>query len=305
MPADHSTELTIAAANMHVTADKGKNLAKIIRMVGECERLGADLVVFPELALHGYPDLDIPIGSVAAASQHRRYVLEAESIPGPAVEALARRLRNTEMVVQFGLVETGEVRGILYNSIAIVSNDGLIGTYRKIHNALEFPYFGEGRDTPVFPLKGQSVASLICFDLMMPELARVYALKGAEILLVSTAWPEASWPSMTSLSAGYQENTMSLAAEANAVFNQVWVVVSNQCGESSSGVQYAGLSQIIRPSGFRVACAGKDEGFAVTRVNIRDGVLDARVGGFHIMGARRPSCYKSLVAGEGDRGEGE
>ena len=298
-----STDLTIVAANMRVTAKTKDNLARIIGTIEECEQLGANLVVLPELALQGYPDLDLPIGSVAAAEQHRRYVLEAETIPGPAVDAVTKRLRNTEMIVQFGLAETGEVRGVLYNSIAIVSKDGLIGRYRKIHNALEFPYFNEGHDTPVFRWNGLCMASLICFDLMMPELARVYALKGAEVLLVSTAWPQASWPAMTSLSAADQEETMSLAAQANAVFNQTWVVVSNQCGESTSGVQYAGLSQVDRPSGQRVALAGKEEGLAVTKVNVREGVLDSRVGGFHIMGARRPASYQRLTAAPDDMEE--
>ena len=265
-------ELKVAAVNMRVASEKEENLTTMIRMIGECHELGVDLLVFPELSLQGYPDLDIPIGSEAAARQHRRYVLEAEAIPGPSVEAIKASLHDSEMIVQFGLAESGEVRGILYNSVAIVSAQGVIGVYRKIHNALEFPYFNEGYETPVFALPTCSVASLICFDLMIPELARVFALKGAEVLLVSTAWPRESWPAMKSFSAGDQERAMSLAAEANAAFNQVWVVVSNQCGRGSSGVEYAGQSQIVKPSGTRAACAGQDEGIALTTIPVRDGV---------------------------------
>jgi predicted amidohydrolase len=294
-------EMKIAAANMQVTGEKTENLASILRMVAKCKDLGVDVAVFPELALNGYPNLDIPIGSESAAEQHRRYVLGAESLDGRSIGDLVRALNKTTMAIQIGFVETDAIRGVLYNTVAILSAEGVIGTYRKIHNALEFPYFAEGHETPTFDVLGVRAASLICFDIMIPELARTYALKGAELLLVSTAWPRSSWSAMAELSAGRQERAMSLAAEANALFNQIWVVVSNQCGRSASGVEYAGNSQIVGPSGECLARTDDGEGFAIASIDVAEGILDARVRGFHIMGARRPECYAEL-AGKGSLG---
>ena len=129
------------------------------------------------------------------------------------------------MLIQLGLAERALHGNAIYNSTALIGPQGVIGVYRKLHNTFEFPYFSPGEETPVFATSHGTMASLICYDLCFPELLRTYAVNGAELVLMSTAWPMKGHDR----SSDYHGWAMDLAAQSNAFFNQFWIVVSNHC----------------------------------------------------------------------------
>ena len=289
-------ETTLAAANVKIVHDKMRNLARFCDLIDEAAGQGVDILVLPEVGLQGYADFALPTGSKAAAEQKQYYFREAETIPGPATDHLALLARRHGMLIQLGLAERALHGNAIYNSTALIGPEGVIGVYRKLHNTFEFPYFSPGEETPVFATSHGTLASLICYDLCFPELLRTYAVKGAEVALMSTAWPMKGHDR----GSDYHGWAMDLAAQSNAFFNQFWIVVSNHCetGAYSQGVDYYGGSQIVDPRGKVVASLGADEGLVVHRADLRHEVLQSRTEAFfglNLLQDRRPERYEAVL----------
>ena len=290
------TETTLAAANLRITHDKRRNLARFLDAIDEAAARGATLLVLPEAGLQGYADFAFGQGSREAAEQKQYYAREAETIPGPATERIAAAAARHGMFVQLGLAETALHGNVIYNSTALIGPDGVLGIYRKVHNQFEFPYFGPGEDVPVIATPFARCGMIICYDLCFPELIRSYALRGAEVILMSTAWPMKGHER----SDDYHGWAMDLAAQANAFFNQCWLVVSNHCetGAYSQKLDYYGGSQIIDPYGKVVAYAAAEECVLTHTADLQDGLVRSRTEGFfglNLLRDRRPEHYAALV----------
>lgn len=287
---------TLAAANVAVVHDKAVNLTHLLEVIDEAARQRVDLLVLPELGLQGYADFAFAPGTQERADQLRYYTCEAESIPGPSTERIQERAAKHNMYIQVGLAERALHGNVIYNSVALVGPHGIVSVYRKLHNQFEFPYFSPGADTPVVDLPFTRVSSLICYDLVFPEVMRTYALKGAQVALMSTAWPMKGHD-RTDDHHGW---SMDLAAQANAFFNQMWLVLSNHCeaGAHSTDTDYYGNSQIVDPTGRRVACVASQEGLVSYTADLGAEILAARTESFfglNLLRDRRPEYYGALV----------
>ena len=158
------------------------NTEKACRMIAEAAAQGADLVVLPELFSTGY-ELNIVGPHVPEL---------AEPVDGPTVRALQDAARAGGCYVVAGLALTHEMAGVAYNSAVFIDRDGeLQGTYDKQHLwALERFYFRAGFDCPVFDTDFGRVGVMICYDMGFPEVARMLALQGADLILCPSAWCE-------------------------------------------------------------------------------------------------------------------
>jgi predicted amidohydrolase len=296
--------MKIAVANMAVGHEKARNLKKMEELVGQAREHASDLLVFPEMALQGYADFAFPHGSKEAAEQLRYYLAEAEQIPGPSTDAMAALAKRVGMVIQFGLAEIDAARTTVYNSVAVVDPDGLRGTYRKVHNQFEHPYFAPGHAIkPITTSKGL-IGPLICYDLAFPEVARRYALQGVRLLTMSTAWPMKGHDRATD----YHGRMMDLSCRANAFFNQAVLACSNHCeaGAYSAGVDYYGGSQIVAATGDVAAMLATEEGVVAWECDLSAQVNEARTEpffGLSLLADRRPECYRS-PAGQDVGGQG-
>ena len=293
------TETTLAAANLKIEQDKQRNLDKFVEVIDQAATQGVDILVLPEVGLQGYADFGFSTGEKGSVLQKQYYYREAEPVPGPATLRLQEKAAEHGMHIQLGLAERGLHGNVIFNSTALIGPDGVVGVYRKVHNQFEFPYFNPGEATPVFDLPQARAASLICYDLSFPELMRVYALKGATLALKSTAWPMKGHDRTDD----YHGFTMDLAAQANAYFNQMWLVISNHCEKDaySGGLDYWGNSQIVDPYGKVVACLGDEEGLVVHTADLEETVLASRTDGFfglNLLQDRRPQHYGELVNGD-------
>jgi len=185
---------------------------------------------------------------------------------------------------------------MLYNSAALIGPTGLLSVYRKCHNGFEFPYFAPGNRNSVVSIGPLKVASLICYDLAFPEVMRTHALLGAELSLMSTAWPVLG----SQRDGDYGGTRMDLAARANAFFNQMWLVVSNHCetGAYSTDTAYYGATQIVDPTGEVVASMGTEEGMILHRADIAKEVMLSRSENFYglsLLQDRRPDIYYEIT----------
>ena len=291
-----ATEVILAAANVQIAHDKSTNLHRFLELIDEAAAQRVDVLVLPEMGLQGYADFAFPQGSKERSEQKQYYYREAEPIPGPSTEAIRRAAERHGMYVQLGLAESALHGNAIFNSVAMIGPDGVVGVYRKMHNQFEFPYFDPGEDSPMFETVHGRFGSIICYDLCFPELIRTYALHGAEAVLMSTAWPMKGHDR----SDDYHGWSMDLAAQANAFFNQMWMVVSNHCEKNvySDKLDYYGGSQIVDPYGKVVAYLGHDEGLVVHGADLRETTLRSRTEGFfglNLLQDRRPQHYVALI----------
>ena len=89
-----------------------------------------------------------------------------------------------------GMAERAPVGGgvVIYNSVVLIGPTGVVGISRKIHNKSEDAIFNDGNEIVVWETPFARSGAIICYDLCFPEVTRVQALKGAEMITMSTAW---------------------------------------------------------------------------------------------------------------------
>jgi predicted amidohydrolase len=288
------TDVTLAAANVKIVHNKKQNLNRFAELIEEAADKGVDVLVLPEVGLQGYADFDL--SGKAKAEQKQYYFREAEPIPGPSTQAIAALARKHDMLIQLGMAERALHGNAIYNSTALIGPEGVIGIYRKVHNQFEFPYFNPGEEMPVFETPLGVFGSIICYDLCFPELLRTYAIKGADVVLMSTAWPMRGHDRATD----YHGWAMDTAAQGNSFFNQNWLVISNHCekGAYSQNVDYYGGSQIVDPRGKVVSYLADEEGLVIHTADLQAEVLKSRTEeffGLNLLQDRRPEHYGALL----------
>ena len=140
--------------------------------------LGADLVLFPELTLSGYPPEDLLF--------HRGFRLQIEA----ALERVRTQVQGTHVMVGF----PEYTRAGIYNSAAVIAD----GAIAAIHRKAELPnykvfdekrYFQPGAQPTLTQIKGFRIGLLICEDVWEPEPAQLARSSGAELLVVINASP--------------------------------------------------------------------------------------------------------------------
>ncbi len=225
---------TVAAVNFTpVHDDKHATVEKIIENVREAGQQGADLVVFPEGAIPGPASCECrDLGGPCEA-----HLEAAETIPGPMTDAVEKVAGEFDLYVCFGMAEQDPSdAGVLYKAAAVVGPDGVLGSYRKVHlGALPWVTEGityrPGESLPVFSTRFGPIGVQICYDFWFnPELTRILALKGAQ-LIVNCAG---------SFEAPGRKDTMTATAVARAAENLVYTVTSNSTGGPGDANRYSG-----------------------------------------------------------------
>ena len=253
---------------------------------------GAQLVCLQELTLSRYFATD-PRGPKAAG-------VEPEELPGGATHRFAARMADqTGIHVHASLYERAEGDdGLGYNTAILVAPGGeLIGRTRKLHIPVtagyhEDRYFRPGPgDSDAFPVISLADARLglpTCWDQWFPEVARVYSLKGADVLVYPTAiGSEPDHPDFDT------QPLWERVIVGNAIANGVFMVAVNRYGEEPP-VRFYGSSFICDPYGRKLVEAPRDE----PAVLIADLDLDQRrdwLELFPFLTTRRPDAYVRLA----------
>jgi len=197
----------------------------------------AHLIVLPESFTTGFT----PIGGLHALWE------VAEPIPGRWSDIGERWAKELDTTLCFPVYERGERKGIMYNSALLIGPNGILGHYRKTH-----PFPTERLAADGWTTRGETpfcvqtplgnIGIVICYDGDFPELARVTAMKGAEVICRPSAFLRTF-------------DQWELTNRARAYDNHVYWVATNAVGKDASGSHFFGSSMIIHPSGQKLAQA--------------------------------------------------
>lgn len=183
-----------------VAFDRDQTLARVAERAAEAAREGAQLVVFPEAFVSGYPrglDFGARVGSRTPAGRDdfRRYWESAVDLPGPAVEFLGRVAREHRIHLVIGVIERD--RGTLYCTVLFFAPEGrLLGKHRKLMpTAAERLVwgFGDGSTLPVFDTPLGRLGAVICWENYMPLLRMHMYAQGVELYCAPTADDRETW----------------------------------------------------------------------------------------------------------------
>lgn len=165
--------------------------------------------------------------------------------------------------IAFGMPEREPGTRRLYNASVLVAPDGRAVVYRKVYPANFGPfeeglYFARGNELPLVDTKLGKIGLLICYDSFFPELAKAYALKGADLLAIISASPATSKPFFDRI------------LPARAIENALYVLYANLVG-TELNIVFQGGTQAIGPRGEDLGRA-KDfvEDTVVAEIDLRD-----------------------------------
>jgi len=220
--------VTVASVNFNAKlADKDTNLNRMGDLIIKAADKGANIIVFPETALTGY-----------AFSPDKAPSL-AEKIPGPSTERIEKLAAKYNVYVIFGMVERGDGDAV-YNTAVVVGPTGFMGTYRKVHIFTMETWASNGREYPVFETRYGSIAVGICWELYcFPEVARIYAVRGARLMINLTAAPGFGNVKDT-------RDFMIAQLRARAQENGMFIISADLVGIEGE-VPFAGYSVILGP----------------------------------------------------------
>jgi predicted amidohydrolase len=281
----------IATCAYRGSFDPAENLRRHRQHIDQAVALGAELVVFPECSLHGYPDR---LARGSAASRARLWAQAEHASAGVFSRQIVEHAVTRSVHVVFGLSERGEQSGTAYNTAVLTGPDGYIGSYRKVHlGASEQAVWRGGDEWPVFTTAIGRLGMLICVDKAFPESTRELALGGADLLVMPSAWAFE-----VGISAGFQARWAEyylLFERARAAENSRWFVSSNYAGDLGD-TSYGGYSQIVDPLGNVRVSTGTAAGLVSVDIDIAGEIRAAEDGwpGCRLIDNRRPETYRQL-----------
>jgi predicted amidohydrolase len=298
--------ITIGAAQLGPIArqeSRGLVVKRLLDLLGQAQRRGCDLVVFPELALTTF----FPRWWMEDQAEIDAF-FERE-MPGPETRPLFDEAARLGMAFCLGYAELIQEGGALrrYNTSILVDRAGrIVGKYRKVHlpghaehepwrpfQHLEKRYFDVGDlGFPVWRALGGVLGMCICNDRRWPETYRVMGLQGVEMILLGYNTPVHNPPAPEHDALGPFHNH--LVMQAGAYQNATWVVGVAKCGREE-GCDLIGQSAIIAPSGEIVAQAATLGDELVTARCDLDLTRSYKETIFNFARHRRPEHYRLIV----------
>jgi predicted amidohydrolase len=245
-------EFVAACVQIAVTPNDVK--ANVERAVGWLEtavrEYEAELVVFPETVTTGF---------VTGLSANELWDL-VDAVPGRTTDPIQAAARALGAHVVWPTYRRGPEQGIVMNASVLIGPDGgIIGIYDKTH---PFPleraetggWVTTGTRAEVFETALGSIGMMICYDGDFPELARLLAVQGAEIIVRPSAL-------LRSFDIWHLTNA------ARAYDNHVYIVATNAVGPDAGGSLYFGHSMIVTPTAWRLAQARGGEEIVAARLD--------------------------------------
>jgi N-carbamoylputrescine amidase len=249
-----SRSLRVALVQMSCGDDRAANLERALARIAEAAKQGAQLVCLQELFQAVYP---------CQSEDHARFDW-AETIPGPASEAVAKTAAACGVVVVGSFFEK-RAAGLYHNTAVVFDADGRsAGVYRKMHIPDDPLYYEKFYFTPgdtgfrAWRTKHATLGVLVCWDQWFPEGARLTAMQGAEMLFYPTA---IGWhPSERKAYGKAQHESWELIQRSHAVANGCFVCAANRIGHEhvlgadgrpvhEDGIQFWGQSFVASPDG--------------------------------------------------------
>lgn len=217
--------------------NRDANVRRTLELIGEAADQGAKLVVLPELANTGY----------AFDTREEAYA-HAEPVPsGETTQAWITLARERGLYIVGGITERDGVR--LYDTAVLIGPDGFVGKYRKTHlwNREKLFFTPGDLGLPVFDTKLGRIGLLVCWDIWFPEVARLLAVQGADVICSVNNWvwtPPPLFDDAGNCMAAYLTMTASHV-------NNVAFVAADRVGTERGG-KFLGCSLITGTNGWPI-----------------------------------------------------
>lgn len=293
---------------VHLSTTREQVVQRLLAMLREAKGRGAEMVVFPELALTTF----FPRYWMDEGQARERYF--EKTMPNPVVQPLFDEAKKLGIGFYLGYAEISD-EGRPFNTAILVDASGaIVGKYRKIHlpghsdhkpdapfQHLEKKFFDVGDlGFRAFDMMDVRFGMCICNDRRWPETYRVMALQSAEIVVLGYNTPSVNihWNESVHL----RTTTHLLSLQAGAYQNGIWVAAAAKCG-SEDGFHMIGSSAIVAPTGEVVARTLSEEDEVIAaKVDLGLGEL-FRQHVFNFAKHRRPEHYGLIVerTGAGDK----
>ena len=285
-------EVTLAATQMTCSKNNTENIDKAESIIRKAADMGAQIILIQELFESTYFCMD---------QKDELFRLSKPFENHPTIEKMAKLASELKVVLPISFFE--KANRAHYNAIAVINANGeILGKYRKSHipdgpGYQEKFYFNPG-DTgfKVWDTAYAKIGIGICWDQWFPEVARIMALKGAEVLLYPTAIggePEDD---------GFDSSEMwQRAMIGHSAANQIPVVASNRIGTEQGqdlSNYFYGKSFITNHVGDKIAEASRDkEEILIGKVNLDEAENLRNVWG--VFRDRRTDLYSGLLKLDG------
>jgi nitrilase len=183
-----------------VIFDVPRTLAKIERLSAEAAAKGAQLVLFPEAFVGGYPR-ELSFGALVGhrspegRDHYRVYWENAIEVPGPATRQLSGAAASNKIYLIVGVIERDG--GTLYCTVLFFAPDGAyLGKHRKLMPTGSERLiwgFGDGSTMPVYDTPLGKVGAVVCWENYMPLMRAAHYAKGVQIYCAPTADGRDTW----------------------------------------------------------------------------------------------------------------
>lgn len=244
----------IGVCQLIVADNKESNLKNAERAIREAAANGSQLVVLPEMFNCPY--------------ENKAFPLYAEEYPGETTSMLSRLARELGIYLVGGSIPERD-QGVIYNTSFIYDKNGhLIGRHRKIHlfdveieggiSFKESAGLGAGKQVTVVDTEFCRIGVAICYDMRFPELMRLMALAGAEVIIVPAAFNLTTGPVH-----------WEITAKARALDNQVYFVAASPARNLQAAYHAYGHSCIIDPWGQVVNKLDEKEGILYGEIDLQ------------------------------------
>lgn len=284
-----------------VAYDTAATLQKMKNFTEEAAAKGAQLVLFPEAFVGGYPRgmaFGATVGDRSAQGRddYRRYADAAIEVPGPACDIIGQIAARHRVYLVTGVIE--REGGTLYCTVVFFAPDGsYLGKHRKLMPTGSERLiwgFGDGSTMPVFDTPLGRMGAVVCWENYMPLMRAAHYAKGVQLYLAPTADGRDTWLA-TVRHIAVEGRCFVLSCNQFARRGDYPQDYDSDLGSDPSRVASRGGSCIISPLG--EVLAGPDyEGEAVLTAQIDLGDITRGKFDFDVVGHyARPDVFRLSV----------
>lgn len=245
---------TVAVVQLDTRNDKGENLKTVCNYIDEAAAHGAKLVSFPE-------DMNLVGKNVGEGGKH-------ESIPGYTTEKLMAKAKEHGIYIHSGSFREelpGEERA--YNTTVMINPQGeIIAKYHKLHTFDVTLPDGTVCDESARIRPGDEIVTVdtelgklgfaICYDIRFPELFRIMALEGAQVIFT---------PASFTMPTG--KDHWEPILRTRAIENGLYIVAAGQIGKKARFAAY-GNSMVVDPWGTVISRAKDQPGITYGEIDL-------------------------------------
>ncbi|BAT78016.1 Omega-amidase protein [Vigna angularis] len=280
MPSPPLSKFKIGLCQLSVTPDKDRNIAHARTAIQDAASKGAQLVLLPEIWNSPYSNDSFPVYAED---------IDAGADASPSTAMLSELSRLLKITIVGGSIPELS-GGRLYNTCCVFGTDGkLLAKHRKIHlfdidipgkiTFIESKTLTAGETPTIVDTEVGRIGIGICYDIRFPELAMIYAARGAHLLCYPGAFNMTTGPLH-----------WELLQRARATDNQLYVATCSPARDTGSGYVAWGHSTLVGPFGEVLATTEHDEAIIIAEIDYS--ILEQRRTNLPVTKQRRGDLYQ-------------